>query len=500
LRLCFGVTYNPSSSRFETTRNMTAYQQKTDSQEFAVASSGQPPSSEGGGPAADATDIAIRLWGSPGPGRGVPLTWKSGSVLVYMIADLVCASGGRVVEESSEIMAAHFAGSRQALVAAKRMQTSILEFLACRPEERVGGAVLIYQPRTSVATGFSGEMVRQSLGQAKPGQILLAEDISNRLRELPGIEVSPVPALATLSGDEQSGLTELVWMTPAQSALLQTSVGDDAESEGNDQPTMGATVIVDSPFARRGPIRETVPPVMGPVEVASSKGGEAGSRRASEVVSQDRASAFEELRNSPSRSFEEGLDEFEEKPLITRSRIILGVVALVLLSAVIAVLSRPTKVSRAPIPLQQDQTGPTEIPDKPPPAKAGAETTTTQPVSKTVKAEIAKPQMVKSPAGKPPIPKSGARVAATQPQVPDRVSEENRAKSVTLEEPPAYAESGGVSLKDIPVLIKMAQQDAGAGNYDKARTEYRKVLGLQPGNPDAKEGLHKLDLIQKDQQ
>ena len=175
-------------------------------------------------------------------------------------------------------------------------------------------------------------------------------------------------------------------------------------------------------------------------------------------------------------------------------------VALVLLSAVIAVLSRPTKVSRAPIPLQQDQTGPTEIPDKPPPAKAGAETTTTQPVSTTVKAEIAKPQMVKSPAGKPPIAKSGARVAATQPQVPDRVSEENRAKGVTLEEPPAYAESGGVSLKDIPVLIKMAQQDAGAGNYDKARTEYRKVLGLQPGNPDAKEGLHKLDLIQKDQQ
>jgi hypothetical protein len=401
-----------------------------------------------------------------------------------MIADLVCASGGRVVEESSEIMAAHFAGSRQALVAAKRMQTSILEFLACRPEERVGGAVLIYQPRTSVATGFSGEMVRQALGQAKPGQILLAEDISNRLRELPGIEVRPVPALATLRGDEQSGLTELVWMTPAQTALLQTSVGDHAESEGNDLPTMGATVIVDSPFARRGPIQETVPPVMG----------------ASEVVSQDRASAFEELRNSPSRSFEDGLDEFEEKPLLTRSRIILGVVALVLLSAVIAVLSRPTKVSRAPIPLQQDQTGPTEIPDKHPPAKAGAETTTTQPESKTVKAEIAKPQMVKSPAGKPPIPKSAARVGATQPQVPDRVSEENRAKSVTVEEPSSYAESGGVSLKDVPVLIKMAQQDAGAGNYDKARTEYRKVLGLQPGNPDAKEGLHKLDLIEKDQQ
>jgi Flp pilus assembly protein TadD len=57
-----------------------------------------------------------------------------------------------------------------------------------------------------------------------------------------------------------------------------------------------------------------------------------------------------------------------------------------------------------------------------------------------------------------------------------------------------------VSLKDIPVLLRMAQQDAGAGNYAKARTEYRKILGLQPNNPDARDGLHKLDIIQKDQQ
>jgi hypothetical protein len=60
----------------------------------------------------------------------------------------------------------------------------------------------------------------------------------------------------------------------------------------------------------------------------------------------------------------------------------------------------------------------------------------------------------------------------------------------------SYGESGGVSLKEIPTLLKMAA-DAGAGNYDKARIEFRKILGLHSGNSDAKEGLHKLDLIQK---
>ncbi len=54
-----------------------------------------------------------------------------------------------------------------------------------------------------------------------------------------------------------------------------------------------------------------------------------------------------------------------------------------------------------------------------------------------------------------------------------------------------------MSQKEIPTLLKMAQADAGAGDYDKARIEFRKILGLQPGNQDAKEGLHKLDLIQK---
>jgi hypothetical protein len=68
------------------------------------------------------------------------------------------------------------------------------------------------------------------------------------------------------------------------------------------------------------------------------------------------------------------------------------------------------------------------------------------------------------------------------------------------EEPQAHDDSGGVSQKDIPALLGMAQRDAGAGNYDKAKREYKKILSLQPGNQEAKDGLRRLDLIQQDQQ
>ncbi|MFZ0860265.1 MAG: hypothetical protein WAN18_06255 [Candidatus Sulfotelmatobacter sp.] len=478
---------------------MPQYEQKTDSREFEVANPHQSQGPWGGDARADATDIVVRLWGPKRSDRSAPLTWKTDSVLIYMIADLVGASHGRIAEESPAIMGAHFDGSGQAMIAAKRIQTSILEFLVCRPGERVGAAVLLYRPRMSDTSGFSVETVQQALMQAKPGQILLAENVSERLRDLPGVEFRTVPALTTVMGDRQTELTELVWTTPERVALLQASVGDEAESQ-SDIPPVGATVIVHSPFGRGGSTDEPVPQAVDAGEAVFQSGSQTGTRQASPVANteQNRAPAFEEFRESSGRSFAEGIEEFEERPFITRTRVIIGVVALVLVVAVIAVLYRPAQVSKLPIPPQQDQTRATEIPDKQPSAKTEPETRAAQPEATTVKT-----RNVKSGIVKPPIVKPAAKVhMAAQPQLPDQAAD-NRVKNVkdTPEVPVPYSdESGGVSQKDIPVLLRMAQQDAGAGNYDKARTEYRKILGLQPSNQDAKDGLHKLDIIQKDQQ
>lgn len=442
---------------------MPQYEQKIDSREFEVANPEPSP---------DATDLVIRLWGPRRPESTASLSWNADSVLVYMIADLVGASHGRIAEESPAIMGAHFAGSRQAILAAKRIQTSMLEFLACRPGERIGAAILLYLPRTktSDSTSFSAETAHQALRQAKPGQILLAQNISERLRDLPGVEFRKVPALSTARGDRQTELTEFVWTTPERIALFQDSLGDQTEPHGGDAPLVGATVIVHSPLTREAPKSKGAPPA---------------------VV----APPLEEAPGSPANSSELRLEEFAQRPWFTRPRILLGVVALVLVSALIAVLNRPAHVSKLPIPVQQDLTGATEIPEKQPAANTEPDAAQAQPESKIVKTEIEKPPIVKRP-----VTRSAARLpATTEPQMPGKALPDNHVKKDIAETPaPYYEESGGVSQKEIPTLLKMAQADAGAGDYDKARTEFRKILGLQPGNQDAKEGLHKLDLIQKD--
>jgi len=483
---------------------MAGYEQKTDSREFELANPDQSPGPWAGNAGADATDIAVRLWAPKPPGSSAALTWKTDSVLIYMIADLVGASHGRIAEESLAIMSAHFDGSRQAIVAAKRIQTSLLEFLACRPGEGIGAAVLLYRPRTSDSAGFSGETIQQALGQAKPGQILLAESVSERLRDVPSLPLRTVSAQTTIMGERQIELTELLWTTPDRLALLQVSVSDQTQPQSGDIPLVGATVMVHSPGARGGPTGEALPPVIGTGEVDSGNSSETSSRQSSPFVhhAPGRGRVVEELRESSGSSIAEGFDEFGERPFFTRARIMLGVVALVLAAALLAMFYRPAQISKHPIPAQQDRTGATEIPEKQPPATTELQSDMAQPESKTVKPENGKSAILKSQITKRPILKTAKVPVVAPPQMPEQAAADDRVqrqKDTPQTQAPYGEESGGISLKDIPALLRMAQQDAGAGSYGKARTEYRKILGLQPNNQDAKEGLHKLDLIQKDQ-
>ncbi|MFZ0957789.1 MAG: hypothetical protein WAN60_15695 [Candidatus Sulfotelmatobacter sp.] len=439
---------------------MAQYEQKTDSREFELANPERNSASWGGDPGTDATDIAIRLWGPERSGRSARLTWKADSVLVYMIADLVGASRGRVGEESSAVMAAHFDGSRQALVAARRIQTSILEFVACRPGERIGAAILIYPSSANSPAGVSGEMARQALADAKPGQILLAEYSSQQLRDLPGIEIRPVPALTIVPGDWQSGLTELIWTTADRLAQLQDSIGAEVEPQSGENRPVDATVIVTSSVrdAREGPTNEAAP-----TPVSDS------------------------FQQSSGSSLTEELDESRDRPLLARTRVILGVAAVVLVVVLIFVFQRPARVSTPPLIPPQEQTGVAENPIKQPLAPPEPEAKAAQP----------EPTASKPPAKVP--------VAVAHPRTPTKPPLDNRAKNnkenkENAEAPESYDDSGGVSLKDIPALLGMAQRDAGAGNYDKAKREYKKILSLQPGNQEAKDGLRRLDLIQQDHQ
>jgi cytoskeletal protein RodZ len=203
---------------------------------------------------------------------------------------------------------------------------------------------------------------------------------------------------------------------------------------------------------------------------------------------QNRTQLSQELDDSPKSSSTQGV-EFEEQPLFTRTRVILGFVALVLVAAVIAILFRPTQVTRRPPLPQPDQTVGPVSPDNQPPLPP-------QPETKAPENKIQ--TLDRSP--EKPVAKGTAAVA--KPQPPPKPSAGNRVKVATevVEEPEAQADSGGLSQSDVPGLLSMARKDAGDGKYEKAGREFRTILKLQPNNPDARDGLRKLNLAQKDQQ
>ncbi len=460
---------------------MAHYEPKTDSREFEIPNQGQALSAWEG-PAPDATDITIRLWGPEWSGQPGSLTWKTDSVFVYMIADLVLASHGRIAEESTALMAAHFDSSRHALVAAKRIQMSILDFVACRPGN--GVAILIHQPSVSAAT--SG-LVEGALRLAKPGQILIGEDVSRSLRDLSGIELLPVPALAA-GGAGQRGLAELVWTSPERVAGLQASVIDGAASQ-QETPPVGATMIVNTPIPADREVSPKVQPVTGDFEYKRNTDTSFQRTPMAQEAVADLIPREDDLQGMQGSSLTRELDELEQRPFLTRARVILGLSALVLVGALVAVLYFPTNETKVPVrALEKGNTGAATVESKP------ATTVHTEP-----------PQQVPpQPQPKAPEPQAKVPRVVVQPPPPAKPPADTKVKIKKEnpvqqpQQPEVVEELGGLSQNDVPTLLKLARDDAGAGKYDKARSEYKKILQLQPNNQDAKDGLRRLDLIKSD--
>jgi hypothetical protein len=438
---------------------MVPFEPKTDSKEFEILNPEQSPATGSRIAASAAADLTIRVWRRDG--GTTPLTWHSESVLVYMIADLVAASHGRTAGEMPAAMAAHFDNSLHALVAAKRIENAILEFLACRPGDYMGAAVLIHLP---LAAGFSQGMAQSALRLAEPGQIILSEEVSRRFQDLPGIELRAVPALTT-GGTEHAGLAELIWTSPERLASLRSSANV-APPTSELGPPVGATMIVNSPFA------------------APRSNTASGSQRIGTAVR--RPSDAEGFKNREG-AFEEGLADFEERrSFITRSRMVIGAVAIVLV-IVGLVLFHPwsgpnvqPKFNNASHASQGNETptGPTG-------------TTTEPPVN-----DIPQPPPVVQPVNNPPAK------PVVKPPVHKPVDKTPKDKGKKPEDTPIVGFEGnstydGMTQKDISRLLQWARSDAGNGNYTKAAQEYRVILQLQPYNSDAKEGLRKIQVAQQ---
>jgi len=438
---------------------MVPFEPKTDSKEFEIPNSEQSPATGSRIAASAAADLTIRIWRRDGGGGTAALNWQSESVLVYMIADLVAASHGRTAVEMPAAMAAHFDNSLHALVAAKRIENAILEFLACRPGDYAGAAVLIHPP---VSEGFSQGMAQSALRLSEPGQIILSEEVSRRFQDLPGIELRAVPALTT-GGTEHAGLAELIWTSPERLASLRNSANV-APTTTEVGPPVRATLIVNSPLA------------------TSRSNTASGSERID--TASRRPPATEGFTNREG-AFEEGLAEFEERrSFITGSTMVVGAVAIVLVIVALVLFhpwsgskvqpkSQASETPAGTAPATETPTG--SIPQSPPVVQPPPE----QPVK-------AQPQPVK-----PPVIKTSTEKTA-----------KGKDKAKKPEDTPIQGFEGnstydGMTQKDIPRLLQWARSDAGNGNYAKAAQEYRVILQLQPYNSDAKEGLRKIQVAQQ---
>lgn len=446
---------------------MSPFEPKTDGSDFELATS-QRPTQGGGIITTPAADISIRLWRGDPTSSSSALTWNTDSVLVYMIADLVAASHGKTASETPSAMTAHFGNTSQALVAAKRIQLSILEFVACKPGDYLGAAVLIHPPATA---GFSSAIAQSALRLAEPGQIILSEGVSRSLQDLPGIDLRPVAALTT-GGTEHAGLSELLWASPEQIAKVREAAR--ARPAGvSATPSVGATMIVNAP-------------------VSGDRHGTGSDKTGTAKQNITRRSVDEGFAPARDGAFETGLADYQQsRSFITRTRLIVGVLAILVIGVGVAMFypSSPSKVPHRP-----PETQPVETQTTPNPTPQPVQPQPTPPVQQVPDTHAkAQPPVNKQPVSKQPK----AKVVIEQAQ--------DQGKAKKVEDTPIQGFEGnstydGMTQKDIPRLLQWARSDAGNGRYEKAGQEYRVILQLQPNNPDAKEGLRKLQLAQQPDQ
>jgi len=432
---------------------MVPFQPNTDSKEFEIANLDKSPATDPG----QAADLTIRVW-RQGASDKVALTWSSESVLVYMIADLVAASHGRTADETMAAMAAHFDDSQQALVAAKRIQTATLEFLACRPGDYRGAAVLIHPAH---GTGFTQAMAQTALRLAEPGQIILSQQIASRFQELPGTELRAVPALTT-GGTEHAGLMELLWTSAERLASLRNTAPAAAPTANLDAP-FGATMIVNT----------------SPVQTAGKQGNRADSSNSSWASAQ----AAEGFSNRDG-AFARGLAEFaEHQSFITPLRIGVAAIAIVLVFVGLVLFHPWADSNLRPKPQSY------ETPTNSVPAPSEPASTVPQPPP------VVEPAPELSTKSQPPVvkPPIVSNAPAQKTKEKDKDSKQENRSIQGFEGNSTY---NGMTQRDIPQLLQWARSDAGNGNYTKAAQEYRVILQLQPSNPEAREGLRKIQVAQ----
>jgi hypothetical protein len=368
------------------------------------------------------TSCSIRLWAIDRK----DLRWSSGHAAVCLMADLLTAGGGQLVQETPGGLMAQFDRSERALTAARRLQRALYTFTEGRETNAFGASIVIYRPEDQVRPHL-GLAVPDLLWSdfAAPGQILISGSAHEILQVIPGLQFHAV----SLDSNSSPAYHELLWIDPEVLAAWRERV-------------MTAARLV--PVLHQNQELEASPAEVGAGPTISP---------ATALANPDGSQFGSSIPDGPGK----------ERRWVAGGAILALLV--ITLGVVLYMRSGKTNATAA----QQELKGKATV-QQPPASVNGPATPGGAPQGEGAgAAEGAKPE-------------SGEVPVQAKPHKPTREAQT------------AVAEYDGFTPKQIPQLVRKAEEDAGAGNYEAARREYEIVLKLQPGNISAKEGLQKLSL------
>jgi len=152
--------------------------------------------------------ISVRIWPASGTAESALSLADSQSPAVWLVLDLIAASGGVPVASRGEAFVAGFPSVQSAIFTARRLQWAVQGFREAGEPQAASLAVLVHSPEEAPDEAAGGALLMPG-ERAVPGEILLTQKVRQAFENLPGFPMMAAP------GDD---LRELLWRGPEEQA------------------------------------------------------------------------------------------------------------------------------------------------------------------------------------------------------------------------------------------------------------------------------------------